>query len=186
MSICVGAVSELRTDVTGKIVRSVAGKQSPARGWASVGPMPWGGVGGWRRHDFGAKPIPCSPSCFTDIPEGLTSCDLSFHVCVWLMFGRVFVPVRYLQNDGDEIHAGQPFVEVEAMKMIMPLKVRTDGTNTHHGRTPREMYIPFLVEPDHAPHNLFRPGLYHGVSTLSFRTPDPCLWLSFRRRRAVR
>jgi acetyl/propionyl-CoA carboxylase alpha subunit len=31
--------------------------------------------------------------------------------------------VRFLQEDGAHVEAGQPYVEVEAMKMIMPLKV---------------------------------------------------------------
>lgn len=34
---------------------------------------------------------------------------------------------RYLQEDGAEIQAGQPYVEVEAMKMIMPLKAQARG-----------------------------------------------------------
>jgi acetyl-CoA carboxylase/biotin carboxylase 1 len=35
--------------------------------------------------------------------------------------------VRYLFDDGDEVKAGQPYVEVEAMKMIMPLKASETG-----------------------------------------------------------
>jgi len=40
--------------------------------------------------------------------------------------------VRFLQEDGASIEAGQPFVEVEAMKMIMPLKAAESGTITHN------------------------------------------------------
>ena len=39
--------------------------------------------------------------------------------------------VRYLQEDGAEIQAGAPYVEVEAMKMIMPLKATESGSVTH-------------------------------------------------------
>jgi acetyl-CoA carboxylase/biotin carboxylase 1 len=35
--------------------------------------------------------------------------------------------VRYLFDEGDEVKAGQAFVEVEAMKMIMPLKASETG-----------------------------------------------------------
>jgi len=35
--------------------------------------------------------------------------------------------VRYLQADGGDVKAGQPFVECEAMKMIMQLKATQDG-----------------------------------------------------------
>jgi biotin carboxyl carrier protein len=38
--------------------------------------------------------------------------------------------VRYLQDDGAEVQAGQPYVEVEAMKMIMPLKATESGALT--------------------------------------------------------
>jgi acetyl-CoA carboxylase/biotin carboxylase 1 len=40
--------------------------------------------------------------------------------------------VRYLQDNGAEVEAGQPFVEVEAMKMIMPLKAGESGKITHN------------------------------------------------------
>ena len=39
--------------------------------------------------------------------------------------------VRYLQEPGAQVEAGQPYVEVEAMKMIMPLKASESGTITH-------------------------------------------------------
>ncbi|CAM9446574.1 unnamed protein product, partial [Choristocarpus tenellus] len=39
--------------------------------------------------------------------------------------------VRFLQEDGAEVAAGQPFVEVEAMKMIMPLKATETGKISH-------------------------------------------------------
>ena len=38
--------------------------------------------------------------------------------------------VRYLFEEGDEVASGQPYVEVEAMKMIMPLKASETGTIT--------------------------------------------------------
>ncbi|CAM9330367.1 unnamed protein product [Chrysoparadoxa australica] len=39
--------------------------------------------------------------------------------------------VRYLQDDGDEVTSGDAFVEVEAMKMIMPLKATESGSIKH-------------------------------------------------------
>eukprot|EP00534_Pseudo-nitzschia_fraudulenta_P008502 CAMPEP_0201147778 /NCGR_PEP_ID=MMETSP0851-20130426/9292_1 /ASSEMBLY_ACC=CAM_ASM_000631 /TAXON_ID=183588 /ORGANISM="Pseudo-nitzschia fraudulenta, Strain WWA7" /LENGTH=2078 /DNA_ID=CAMNT_0047423721 /DNA_START=36 /DNA_END=6272 /DNA_ORIENTATION=- len=39
--------------------------------------------------------------------------------------------VRYLQDNGGEVNEGEPFVEVEAMKMIMPLKASESGKITH-------------------------------------------------------
>ncbi|CAM9467371.1 unnamed protein product, partial [Sphacelaria rigidula] len=39
--------------------------------------------------------------------------------------------VRFLQEDGADISAGEPFVEVEAMKMIMPLKATETGKISH-------------------------------------------------------
>ncbi|CAN0442698.1 unnamed protein product, partial [Discosporangium mesarthrocarpum] len=39
--------------------------------------------------------------------------------------------VRFLQDDGAEVTAGEPYVEVEAMKMIMPLKATETGKVTH-------------------------------------------------------
>eukprot|EP00522_Entomoneis_paludosa_P016513 CAMPEP_0172450434 /NCGR_PEP_ID=MMETSP1065-20121228/8763_1 /TAXON_ID=265537 /ORGANISM="Amphiprora paludosa, Strain CCMP125" /LENGTH=2096 /DNA_ID=CAMNT_0013202215 /DNA_START=2922 /DNA_END=9212 /DNA_ORIENTATION=- len=39
--------------------------------------------------------------------------------------------VRYLQDNGGEINQGEPYVEVEAMKMIMPLKATESGKITH-------------------------------------------------------
>ena len=39
--------------------------------------------------------------------------------------------VRYLQDNGGDVEAGQPYVEVEAMKMIMPLKATESGKITH-------------------------------------------------------
>jgi len=39
--------------------------------------------------------------------------------------------VRYLQENGAEVLNGQPYVEVEAMKMIMPVKASESGTITH-------------------------------------------------------
>jgi len=40
--------------------------------------------------------------------------------------------VRYLQDNGAPVEAGQPFVEVEAMKMIMPIKATESGKITHN------------------------------------------------------
>jgi acetyl-CoA carboxylase / biotin carboxylase 1 len=40
--------------------------------------------------------------------------------------------VRYLQENGAEVEAGAPFVEVEAMKMIMPIKATESGKITHN------------------------------------------------------
>lgn len=45
------------------------------------------------------------------------------------MTGKV---VRYLQDNGAEVQAGQPYVEVEAMKMIMPIKSTESGKITHN------------------------------------------------------
>eukprot|EP00536_Pseudo-nitzschia_multiseries_P003372 jgi/Psemu1/318156/estExt_fgenesh1_pm.C_520003 len=39
--------------------------------------------------------------------------------------------VRYLQDNGGEVKEGEPYVEVEAMKMIMPLKASESGKVTH-------------------------------------------------------
>ena len=40
--------------------------------------------------------------------------------------------VRYLQDNGAPVEVGQPFVEVEAMKMIMPIKASESGKITHN------------------------------------------------------
>jgi acetyl-CoA carboxylase/biotin carboxylase 1 len=40
--------------------------------------------------------------------------------------------VRYLQDNGASVEAGQPYVEVEAMKMIMPIKASESGKITHN------------------------------------------------------
>jgi acetyl-CoA carboxylase / biotin carboxylase 1 len=40
--------------------------------------------------------------------------------------------VRYLQDNGAEVKAGEPFVEVEAMKMIMPIKAGESGRINHN------------------------------------------------------
>merc|ERR1712127_886279 len=40
--------------------------------------------------------------------------------------------VRYLQDNGASVEQGQPYVEVEAMKMIMPLKASESGAITHN------------------------------------------------------
>ena len=40
--------------------------------------------------------------------------------------------VRYLQENGAEVQAGAPYVEVEAMKMIMPIKASESGKITHN------------------------------------------------------
>ena len=40
--------------------------------------------------------------------------------------------VRYLQDNGASVEAGAPFVEVEAMKMIMPIKASESGKITHN------------------------------------------------------
>lgn len=45
------------------------------------------------------------------------------------MTGKV---VRYLQDNGVEVEAGKPFVEVEAMKMIIPIKATESGKITHN------------------------------------------------------
>jgi len=39
--------------------------------------------------------------------------------------------VRYLQDNGAEVQAGEPYVEVEAMKMIMPIKATESGAIQH-------------------------------------------------------
>ena len=39
--------------------------------------------------------------------------------------------VRYLQEPGAQVEAGEPYVEVEAMKMIMPLKATESGAISH-------------------------------------------------------
>jgi acetyl-CoA carboxylase / biotin carboxylase 1 len=39
--------------------------------------------------------------------------------------------VRYLQDSGGNVAAGEPYVEVEAMKMIMPIKATESGKITH-------------------------------------------------------
>jgi len=39
--------------------------------------------------------------------------------------------VRYLQDTGGIVKAGQPYVELEAMKMIMPVKAMSSGRITH-------------------------------------------------------
>ena len=39
--------------------------------------------------------------------------------------------VRYLQDNGGNVNAGEPYVEVEAMKMIMPIKATESGAITH-------------------------------------------------------
>eukprot|EP00554_Chaetoceros_debilis_P010506 CAMPEP_0194110112 /NCGR_PEP_ID=MMETSP0150-20130528/9428_1 /TAXON_ID=122233 /ORGANISM="Chaetoceros debilis, Strain MM31A-1" /LENGTH=2089 /DNA_ID=CAMNT_0038799207 /DNA_START=48 /DNA_END=6317 /DNA_ORIENTATION=+ len=39
--------------------------------------------------------------------------------------------VRYLQDSGADVEVGQPFIEVEAMKMIMPIKATESGKITH-------------------------------------------------------
>jgi len=40
--------------------------------------------------------------------------------------------VRYLQENGADVENGEPFVEVEAMKMIMPIKASESGKITHN------------------------------------------------------
>lgn len=40
--------------------------------------------------------------------------------------------VRYLQENGGYVAVGQPYVEVEAMKMIMPIKATESGKITHN------------------------------------------------------
>jgi len=40
--------------------------------------------------------------------------------------------VRYLQDNGAPVETGQPYVEVEAMKMIMPIKATESGKITHN------------------------------------------------------
>ena len=39
--------------------------------------------------------------------------------------------VRYLQDDGAEVKEGMPYVELEAMKMIMPVKATASGKVAH-------------------------------------------------------
>ena len=39
--------------------------------------------------------------------------------------------VRYLQDNGGDVETGEPYVEVEAMKMIMPLKATESGKIAH-------------------------------------------------------
>ncbi|KAH8074526.1 acetyl-CoA carboxylase [Aureococcus anophagefferens] len=43
----------------------------------------------------------------------------------------VTAKVRYLQDDGAQVNAGEPYVEVEAMKMIMALKTAESGAIKH-------------------------------------------------------
>ena len=45
------------------------------------------------------------------------------------MTGKV---VRYLQDNGAEVKQGEPYVEVEAMKMIMPIKASESGKIIHN------------------------------------------------------
>ena len=40
--------------------------------------------------------------------------------------------VRYLQDNGADVKQGEPYVEVEAMKMIMPIKASESGKITHN------------------------------------------------------
>ncbi|KAL3817779.1 hypothetical protein ACHAXA_002423 [Cyclostephanos tholiformis] len=40
--------------------------------------------------------------------------------------------VRYLQDSGASVESGQPYVEVEAMKMIIPIKASESGKITHN------------------------------------------------------
>lgn len=40
--------------------------------------------------------------------------------------------VRYLQDNGSNVKAGQPYIEVEAMKMIIPIKASESGKITHN------------------------------------------------------
>jgi len=40
--------------------------------------------------------------------------------------------VRYLQDNGANVEAGQPYIEVEAMKMIIPIKATESGKITHN------------------------------------------------------
>jgi acetyl-CoA carboxylase / biotin carboxylase 1 len=39
--------------------------------------------------------------------------------------------VRYLQDNGNDVQIGEPYVEVEAMKMIIPIKATESGKITH-------------------------------------------------------
>lgn len=39
--------------------------------------------------------------------------------------------VRYLQDNGADVESGEPYVEVEAMKMIMPIRASESGKITH-------------------------------------------------------
>jgi len=39
--------------------------------------------------------------------------------------------VRYLQDDGGQVKEGEPYVELEAMKMIMPIKATATGKVSH-------------------------------------------------------
>jgi len=40
--------------------------------------------------------------------------------------------IRYLQESGADVEAGQPYVEVEAMKMVMPIKASESGKIIHN------------------------------------------------------
>jgi len=40
--------------------------------------------------------------------------------------------VRYLQDNGSMVEAGKPYIEVEAMKMIIPIKATESGKITHN------------------------------------------------------
>lgn len=65
------------------------------------------------------------------------------HFCILVRRPTIFDPselrtdvtgkvVRYLQDNGATVEAGQPYVEVEAMKMIMPIKATESGKITHN------------------------------------------------------
>jgi hypothetical protein len=119
--------SELRTDVTGKIVRCVLLLLLP--GCAGVSAL--GRAGRWKTNGWGVCVCVCvcgekmtgsgtPPPMAQPLPPSL----LPFHITQHTNY-------RYLQEDGAEIQAGQPYVEVEAMKMIMPLKAQESGTVSH-------------------------------------------------------
>lgn len=72
------------------------------------------------------SPPPHPPTPFSthfDRPPSPSSSELRSDIT-----GKV---VRFLQEDGADVASGDPFVEVEAMKMIMPLKATESGKINH-------------------------------------------------------
>lgn len=77
-------------------------------------------------HSF-SKQLTLYVALFHNLPNRPTIFDPSELVSD--VTGKV---VRYLQDNGAPVEAGQPYVEVEAMKMIMPIKATESGKITHN------------------------------------------------------